>query len=447
MISFLKNKILGFWLRLNSNYWFIPSAMTCGAVFLFVICLKIDLIFDTEWLTKISWLYSNDPDGARAVLSTIAGSMITVAGVTFSMTLLSFSHASSQIGPRLLSGFMDDRGNQITLGILISTFIYCLLVLGCVHGSSDTQNIFIPQISMIVSFAMAIFSISALIYFIHHVPKTISMTLVVRKVGDEFLEQINSIYPEEIGLSEQKIEDETNKTKKDEGLKKHSFTKNVFSKTKGYIQYIDSEGVLDFTTQKDVLIELLKRPGDFVCQNMPIAIVYSDEAIKDDQIEEAANSLVVGNQRSKKQDIIFSGQLLVEVAVRALSPGINDPYTAVECLNQLQAGISNLLQRNQPDNKRYDEKGFLRIVSKPVDFNEHINLLFNQLRPHACKDLMVTRAFFDALLFLIEVSKTDSHKENLRDQARVLFESAKNQTNNNRDLELIKESYKMAVDS
>ena len=145
---------------IRGSFWFLPSLMTILSMVLSVVAVGLDSSWGDEWVRQIPWLYLNEPDGARALLSTIAGSVITVAGVTFSMTLLSFSHASSQIGPRILSGLMEDRGNQFTLGIFISTFVFCFLVLRSVGGSlpgagqENGNEAFVPHLSILIAITL-----------------------------------------------------------------------------------------------------------------------------------------------------------------------------------------------------------------------------------------------------------------------------------------------------
>ena len=189
----MRAHLLDLWDTLRSSYWFIPSLMAVGAVVLSVVTTMADGRVGSDWIDGVSWLYANKPEGARTLLSTVAGSMIGVAGVTFSITIASVVYASGQYGPRLLSNFMRDTGNQVTLGTFIATFLYGLLVLrtirtadegsGGANPSGDLTGAFVPHIAILVGLVLALASIAVLIYFIHHVPDSIHVSNVIAGIG------------------------------------------------------------------------------------------------------------------------------------------------------------------------------------------------------------------------------------------------------------------------
>jgi uncharacterized membrane protein len=200
------SRLADIWLRMQASYWFIPGLMSAGAVVAAVVLVQVDYLFGDSLLEGMRWLRVNQAEGARAVLSTVAGSMITVAGVTFSMTLLAVSHATSQIGAQLLAAFMRDRGNQLTLGTFISTFLYCLMVLRSVRSADESDSglspaEFVPHLATNGALVLAMMSVVVLIYFIHHVPQSINVANVVARVGNDLIECIHSLYPDDLGSS------------------------------------------------------------------------------------------------------------------------------------------------------------------------------------------------------------------------------------------------------
>ena len=211
----MKARLLSLLASIRSSYWFIPTLMALAAVVLSTVTTSIDRAIGMDWLEDWNWLYANRPDGARAVLSTVAGSMITVAGVTFSMTILSISYAASQVGPRLLSNFMRDRGNQITLGVFIATFLYCLLVLRTVRNAEalppgtqltnvdnpELMAAFVPQIAIMFALFLAVASVGVLIYFIHHIPENLHVSNIVANVGRSLQKDIDERFPKQFGTS------------------------------------------------------------------------------------------------------------------------------------------------------------------------------------------------------------------------------------------------------
>ncbi len=410
--------------------------MTVGGILLAGIMIHLDSTQDHDWLRELNWLYSGQASGARALLSTIAGSMITVAGVTFSMTLLSVSHATAQIGPRIISGFMDNKGNQITLGTFIATFAFCLLILRTIHSGVDAKDgiekilPFVPQLSIIVAMLLALSSIAVLIYFINHVPRTISMTSAVNRVGTDFLEQIHNLFSENIGYKAHIME--AKDVRRLEEFESKALT--IDAHEKGYIQYIHSDGLFSIACENDLIVEILKTPGDFICNRIPLMKVYSEDAVDEDVRKGLKETFVWGEQKTQGQDIGFSAQLLVEVAARALSPGVNDPFTAQECINQLQAGLMELANREPPQRYRYDKQANLRILIEPVTFSSLGNTVFSELRHYVKRDPMTAKHLLKAMKVLRSNLNSEEDIEFIRDQAEALYIACKNVLTDERDL-------------
>ena len=177
--------------RVRGSYWFVPGVMAVAAILLSYVSVQLDRRYGDLWVAQYSWLVPNQPDGARALIATVAGSMITVAGVTFSLTILAVSYATSHFGPRLLDNFMQDRGNQVTLGMFVATFLYCLLVLRTVRSVPQSfdpamsNQVFVPHLSVFLAVGLALASVAVLIYFIHHVPESIYISNVLHRISDQ----------------------------------------------------------------------------------------------------------------------------------------------------------------------------------------------------------------------------------------------------------------------
>ncbi len=182
------------WESLRTSYWFVPTVMTAGAVGLSFASVHLDQVVKAEWVRAVGWIWAGSPEGARQVLSTIAGSMITVAGVAFSITIVALTLASTQFGPRLLRNFVRDLGNQVVLGTFVSTFVYCLLVLRTVRGGDVAE--FVPYLSVTLGVAFALASLGVLIYFIHHVSGAIQAEHLIASVADELEDAIERMFPE-----------------------------------------------------------------------------------------------------------------------------------------------------------------------------------------------------------------------------------------------------------
>ncbi|QDT02057.1 hypothetical protein K227x_04280 [Rubripirellula lacrimiformis] len=383
-----------FWATVKNSYWFIPSLMVIAAIALALGATTVDSRVGSEWMEGIDWLNANQPDGARAVLSTVAGSMITVAGVTFSMTILSISHTTSQVGPRLMNNFMGDKANQFTLGVFISTFIYCLMVLRTVRnaesGSSgdaeaaDLATAFVPHIAVTVGVMLAIASVGVLIFFVHHIPESIHVSNILARVGRGLNDRIEGQFPARVGDPH---EQESNRNA--ESMLPETFcrsAKQIRSTGTGYLEYVDGESLMRLAIEHDLLIHVRRQPGDFVSEKSLLLLVSPAEKI-DESLQRSMSAMFIrGAQRTATQDLRFQINQLVEVAMRALSPGVNDPFTAICCMDWLQSALETLANRQLPDAHRFDDQQTLRVVAEPVTFDSFASLVFDQLRPYVAAD-------------------------------------------------------------
>lgn len=362
--------------RIRASYWFIPSLMALAAFVLSIILVSIDHRLGRDWIDGIPWLYANEPEGARAMLSTIAGSVISVAGVTFSITIAALSLASSQYGPRLIAGFMRDRGNQFVLGTYTSTFLYCLLILRTIRGSETAS--FVPHLAIIVGLALAILSVGVLIYFIHHVSQTIRVSYVIHQVSQTLHRRIDSLqssaaqpaYAVDGGKWRDLPDDFSDRAV------------TIRSQRAGYVQVINDDRLVTIATKHDLLIRVQSRPGDFVVHDGELLHVLGRAADDVHVFKQLTDSFLLGIRRTDSQDVISLVQQLVEVAARAISPGINDPFTAITCIDWLTAAFSRLAAQNVPSAYRYDDSGTLRLVFEPATFEEFMDAAYDPLREY-----------------------------------------------------------------
>lgn len=382
------------WEKVRNSYWFVPSLMVLGAIGLSFAATALDNEIGSAWMDDVSWMYTNKPAGARAVLSTVAGSMITVAGVTFSMTILSISHTTSQIGPRLLNNFMADKANQFTLGVFISTFIYCLLVLRTVRNaesvspagieSSALSAAFVPHIAITIGVMMAIMSVGVLIFFVHHIPESIHVSNLIAGVGQCLNIRIETQFPDRVGEPHETDSDQTPIS--DLPVPFYRSAKSVAARCDGYIEYIDGDALLNIASKHDLVVQVQRTPGDFVTSTSVILLASPEDRIDDFVEDELCTTFISGTQRTPTQDLRFLFNQLVEVAMRALSPGVNDPFTAISCMDWLQSALENLATRVLPESHRYDDNQKLRLVAEPVTFSVFASLVFDQLRPYVAAD-------------------------------------------------------------
>jgi uncharacterized membrane protein len=340
----------------------------------------------TDWLTlNWGWTFTGGAEGASSLLGAIAGSMITIAGVVFSMTLVALSLASSQLGPRLLRNFMRDTMTQMVLGTFVATFLYCLLVLRTIRRADEIA--FVPHLSVSLGVLLAVASVGVLIYFIHHVSISIQANEIVARVGTELIEGIERLFPENIGRGAPRIPTEPPNAGFLDTFGREA--RPVGSAGDGYLQFIDGDALMALAMQEDVLIRLVRRPGHYIVATRPLALVWPGNRVTDQLLERVHSAFVLGNQRTPGQDIDFAVNQLVEIAIRALSPGVNDPFTAITCVDHLGSALCRLAQRDMPSPYRYDSQDQLRLITPVFTFPNVTDAAFNQIRQYGRTSIAV----------------------------------------------------------
>lgn len=392
--------------------------MVLAAILLSQGAILVDRRLGNEWIEDRWFTSLNQPEGARAFLATVAGSMITVAGVTFSLTILAVSHATSHFGPRLLDNFMRDRGNQVTLGTFVATFLYCLLVLRVVRGeglSGDADldvAVFVPQLSLFIALLLTITSVGELIYFIHHVPDSIHISTVLQRLSSDMNHKLDELYPETVGDA---LENEV-----DDPRPAFRFDRTIHSTKSGYLQGIDDTALLDFAAKHDVVVQLLRRPGDFIREHEPLAAVTKLNDWEEKHEGQIRYGFTIGFTRTPTQDVFFTLNEFVEVATRALSPGVNDPFTAMQCIDWLSNGLVKLSKRRLPSSYRTDDKDEVRIVTTDVALSDFVDAMLKQLVPYVKTDRNVSNYFADSMQHVIEISDNDELNHLIAQQVKAI---------------------------
>jgi uncharacterized membrane protein len=405
----MKIKLLNFWEQLRATYWFLPILMVALSFVLAAATITLDQTIPSQPAVFLAWIYAVGPEGTRIVLSTIAGSMITIAGVTFSIIIVALTLASSQFGPRLLANFMRDRGNQIVLGTFLATFMYCLLVLRAVSNAEN--GMFVPHISATLALFLAIASIGVLIYFIHHAAVSIQADNIIAAVGRELDEAITRLFPEkEQGWQlEQKLrrEDDIPAMFEEEAYA-------VPARQTGYLQAIDYDGLMKLASKNNLLLRLQRRPGDFVASGSDLVLLWPADNANETFVATINDAHAMGVHRQRIQDIELAIDQLVEIAVRALSPGINDPFTAVACIERLGASFVRLVERSIPSGYLYDDDGRLRLITNAVTFAGLTHSAFSQIRQYGRSSVVVT-------IHLLEtIAEIAAHTDNKRYRSVLL---------------------------
>lgn len=375
--------------RVRETFWLVPALMCVGASLVAQALLVVDRSLADDALDGTgALLYQVGADGARDVLGAIAGSMLAVASTTFSITIAVLALTSSSYGPRLVRNFMADRGNQVVLGTYLATYLYTLLVLRSIRTLDGDAQVFVPQLAVNGAVLLAVASIGVLVWFIHHISDSIQVWTLAGRVHGELRAVVADLYPERLG-SEGDVDDAAVAAAL---LGEPDLV--VHATRCGYVLRVDHERLMRLATERDLVVELLVRPGSFVVEQGALAAVRrsspgpgpGDRAWArtpghaggraDGRVSTAVRrSLPLADARSPLQDVEFATQQLVEMLVRALSPSTNDPYTAVNAVDQLSDGLAALARRRVPSPARVDGDGRVRVVAPAVELHQLLDMV------------------------------------------------------------------------
>jgi uncharacterized membrane protein len=408
----MKTRFSHRWAVLRTSFWFVPGLMVIAAVVLAALAVAIDVALAGTALPP--WVYTGGADGARSLLSTIAGSMVTVAGVGFSITIVALVLASTQFGPRLLGLFMRDLTSQGTLGIFVATFTYCVLVLRTIRGPDEVGGAFVPQVAMTIAIAITLVSVAVLVYFFHHVAVTIQAPSLVATVAHDLDAAIDHLVTTGIGRAGPAPPAETIPDAGRDG--------RIAAGMNGYVQVIDDASLYQLAVRRDLRIRILTRPGLFVVAANPILAVAPESALADAHVRQALrDTVIIGDIRTPEDDIEFSVRQLVEVALRALSPAINDPFTAMSAVDWLGAALARLAKEDWPPRYRYDDDGSLRVVAEIPTFGGVTHTIFSRIRHYAGTSPVVLNRLLEAVAAFGPHVRDASDRDLVRDETEAVL--------------------------
>lgn len=428
-------KLQYFWDELNASFWFIPMLMlliTMGSAVGFIY-LDSQIEYSPEGVLK--YLLPASVDSARSILTIIAGAMMGIAGTVFSITLVVLTLASSQLGSRLVRNFMYDRLNQVVLGTYVSSFLYCLIILSSLKENESFH--FIPAFSVLAALASAVAGIILLIVFIHHVSISIQSDKVISDISEAMFKSIKKLFPDEIGHEEEEKPAPDMDTLK----QKYAFKQDVRCKRSGYLQSVDGNGLLSIAQENDCIIILHHRPGDFLVQEMIVCEILSNKELDKNLYEKIHDDFIMGKVRTPLQDAEFSIHQMVEVASRALSPGVNDPYTAIACIDNLTSVMCYLAGVQYPSPYRFDLEDKLRVIADNQSFAGMLNASFNQIRQYAEGSPSVMIRLLEAMISINSFAQTSNQKKLVFQHANMIMKAAERTFHETRDLDDVKERF------
>ncbi len=401
--------------RSDVNLWKIPLLLSVAALALFGLTMIPDVLDALGVIHLPTWFTMGGIDDARAILSAMLGSVSTVLALIFSVALLVLSMVATLFGPRLLYRFLEDWVTQFTIGLFMATFIYLCLVFLVTH--QDAKSTFIPQVSLITGWFLVIISFGFLVYYSHRIAVAVQNPDLVARISDD-------------------LRAEFVKCRVDEGneragtppapalVQQHRAEGAHFTSPRsGYLQTIDHGNLMAAARQADAVVHVLFRPGQFVLRGEPLVCVYRGDRLVElkDSIERFVR---LGKHRTMKQDVEFGIAQIVEIAIRALSPAINDTFTGIACVDYVGDALVGIAEEPPPNEYWYDDARTFRLSVPPLRLERLIKMGFDQIRQAAADNPAVLIRMLQTIGRIAPRMKQEGPRRAFMEQATAIRESA-----------------------
>jgi uncharacterized membrane protein len=400
------------WAQLTGSLWFVPATMVIGAAILAILMVEVSSRVDRETLARWPRLFGASAQSSRNMLGAIAGAMMTVAGVTFSITVLAVAQASSQYTPRILRNFMRDRPNQITLGTLTGVFVYCLVVMRTIRGADELR--FIPAVAVVLAIVLAIVAIGVLIYFIHHSAESLEASHILARVREDTISAIDRLFPQDVG---EPAEPPAGSVPGDGAWRA------VHGQATGYIAHVDADGLLDWSVSVDAVVRLERAVGDHVVRGTPILSVAGPAALDDGAADLLNGFFEVAPIRTVDQDPVFGLRQMVDIAVKALSPGVNDTTTAIASIDALGAALFRMAGRGDEPAYRVVD-GRLRLIVRHATFAALTAVAVDEIRRTAAGNVNVLGRLLTMLMLVAGGTRSPARHAVILDHGRRIRDAA-----------------------
>ncbi len=422
----MKTRLWSLWENLSTSLWFVPALLSGVAAMLASTLTGIRLGSGKNEEAP-GWLYNGSGTEARDVLETLLSSLITLTTLAISITMVVLSMAASQLGPRLIRAFMGDRRTQFVLGIFLAGIVYVLLVLRQIDGSMTEEEV--PQLAVTVGTMTALACLGLLFFFVHHLGRSVVADSVVQRVGAELDEAIYRILPGEDATPAADTRFDTSRGA-DLGLS-----------VGGYVQTVDYEELVACAAEADAVIELRFRPGHHILPAGAHCRVAPAEALDDALARRVRSAIIVGSDRTPVQDIEYSMRQLVEIALRALSPGVNDPNTAIAVIDRLAISMAIIIARRTLPNTLRDSHGRLRLVRPVSTFPGMMDVAFTHIRQAGDTMPSILIRQLEALANLSGLARTAAHRSEIATHAAMILAAARRTVAEARDLVAVEAAY------
>jgi len=402
--------------QLRTNLWLVPILQTLAIVVLFAITYTVDRAAYDGLVKFPSWVLQGSADSARAVLATIAASIITVVGIVFSITIVALTLASTQFGPRMLRNFVRDPGTQVALGTFVASFSYATIALVSVGGGPHGD--FVPHLSITVTFMLTLADVAVLIFFLNHIASMIQLPVVIANIAKTLDKEIAALDRS----GDLRVEAAHGPSHEELLARFAESGAPIRTPRSGYLQVVRHDSLLKVATKADAVIQLPFRPGHFVVQGQVIAWVWPPEAAES-VAERLALGHITGAYRTLPQDISFGFDQLVEIGLRALSPAVNDTFTGMTCVDWIADGLCRISTSWRPHRIRRDKEGNIRVIAFQPDFERLVERTFDTIRQAAVGMPAIMIRQLDALAKIIEQTPDRTYQTPLIRQAEAIQRS------------------------
>jgi len=415
-------RLITIWDAVRSSLWALPLAIVCGACALAYAALHVDV---GSGGSSVWFLFSGSATQAPQFLSSLVTAMITMATLAISITMVVLTLAAQQLGPRLIRSFMSDRRTQMTLGLFVATVVYLLLVLRSAYGKESA----VPNLAVTGGTVLVLVCVATLLLFVHHLAQSIVADNVIDRVGAQLDGDIARLLPEETAEQPQAPSD----------IDKRGAP--VLLAYGGYVQAVDFQGIVNAAAKVDAVVALDIRAGQHAVPGRMAAHVAPKKAAQDGLCQAIQNAVLVGRQRTAVQDLEFSIRQLVEIALRALSPGINDPYTANAVVDRLTLSIAFVMTRGAAKSVWQDQDGKARLIAPVSTFDGITDAAFNQIRQQALPAVLIRMA--DNIGKLLQQADT-AHRAALEKHLKLVVEAGRRSIAAEEDLAVLEARAKEA---
>jgi uncharacterized membrane protein len=407
--------------ELRTTLWLVPAFCVVAAALLFLATYNLDEAVYRGQIQLPWWIRTGTADAGRAVLIGIAAAVINVVGLVFSITIVALTLASQQFGPRMLRNFIRDFGTQLSLGLFVGSFVYAVLALGSITDQGSQQ--FVPHVSITVAELMMIGDVGVLIYFIHHVARTIQLPEVIARVARDLTRAIDESFPPPWGAAagEAPADDPT----EEELVERLDREGVVVAATRsGYLQFVGYGQLVDIAARAEAVVRLAHRVGHFVVAGRPLAEVWPPEAAGE-VARALAEAHITGPYRTVAQDPVFPIDQLAEIGIRALSAAVNDTFTALTCIDWLADGLCKISGRAIAEGTYRDRRGSIRLIETSQAYDRMVNRAFDKIRQSSHGSPAVIIRVLDALGNVAEYTVAGDQRAALVRQAEMMMREAR----------------------